>query len=140
MPRPAKLSPEEYLRGSASLPDWSVVDGKLHREYKFPDFTHAFGFMAAVATVAEKMDHHPDWSNVYKRVTVDLSTHDAGGITELDFQLAAIDGEDRRETAMKKLLLMVVFAGAPFAYQTPIRRRQLPSPVKSNPATVSVFE
>jgi 4a-hydroxytetrahydrobiopterin dehydratase len=73
----------------ASLPDWNVVDGKLHREYKFADFAHAFGFMAAVATIAEKMDHHPEWLNVYSRVTVDLSTHDAGGITQLDFDLAA---------------------------------------------------
>jgi 4a-hydroxytetrahydrobiopterin dehydratase len=73
----------------ASLDSWQVTSGKLHREYKFPDFTQAFAFMAAVATVAEKMDHHPEWLNVYNRVTVDLSTHDAGGITELDFQLAA---------------------------------------------------
>jgi 4a-hydroxytetrahydrobiopterin dehydratase len=65
------------------------VDGKLHRDYKFADFSHAFGFMAAVATVAEKLDHHPDWTNVYNRVTVDLNTHDAGGITVLDFELAA---------------------------------------------------
>jgi 4a-hydroxytetrahydrobiopterin dehydratase len=88
MSRPAKLSAEEISASIASLPEWSVVNGQLHREYSFPDFTHAFGFMAAVATVAEKMDHHPDWTNVYKRVTVNLSTHDAGGITELDFKLA----------------------------------------------------
>jgi 4a-hydroxytetrahydrobiopterin dehydratase len=88
MPRPAKLSPEEVSASMHTLPGWSIADGKLHREYKFPDFTHAFGFMAAVATVAEKMDHHPEWLNVYNRVTVDLSTHDAGGVTELDFQLA----------------------------------------------------
>ena len=69
-------------------PGWEVVDGKLHRELGFDDFVAAFGFMASVAIVAEKMNHHPEWSNVYSRVTVDLSTHDAGGITELDFDLA----------------------------------------------------
>jgi 4a-hydroxytetrahydrobiopterin dehydratase len=82
------MSSEEVTSALSSLSGWSVVDGKLHREYKFADFTHAFGFMSAVATVAEKMDHHPDWFNVYNRVAINLSTHDAGGITELDFQLA----------------------------------------------------
>lgn len=88
MPRPVKLSPEEVTSALASLPGWSVIDGKLHRDYKFPDFAQAFGFMAAVATAAEKLDHHPDWLNVYNRVTVNLSTHDVGGITELDLKLA----------------------------------------------------
>lgn len=88
MPRSVKLSPEEVTSALVSLPGWSVVDGKLHREYKFPDFAQAFGFMAAVATAAEKLDHHPDWQNVYNRVTVNLSTHDVGGITELDLKLA----------------------------------------------------
>jgi 4a-hydroxytetrahydrobiopterin dehydratase len=72
------------------LPGWSVKGGKLHREYKFADFPHAFGMMATAAPVIEKMDHHPEWSNVYNRVTVDLSTHDAGGITQKDFDLAAL--------------------------------------------------
>ncbi len=98
MPRPVKLSPEEVSSALTALPEWSVIDGKLHRTYNFPDFTHAFSFMSAIAIVAEKMDHHPDWSNVYKRVTVDLSTHDAGGITRLDFQLA-----ESMETLAKKL-------------------------------------
>jgi 4a-hydroxytetrahydrobiopterin dehydratase len=71
-------------------PGWAVKSGKLHREYKFPDFAHAFGMMATAAPAIEKMDHHPEWSNVYNRVTVDLSTHDAGGITEKDFDLAAL--------------------------------------------------
>jgi 4a-hydroxytetrahydrobiopterin dehydratase len=83
-----KLSPEEVSSALASLSGWSVIDDKLHREYKFADFAHAFGFMAAIATAAEKLDHHPDWLNVYNRVTVNLSTHDAGGITELDLKLA----------------------------------------------------
>ncbi len=69
-------------------PGWSVVNGKLHREYRFPDFTHAFGFMATAATAIEKMNHHPEWSNVYNRVTVDLFTHDAGAITRKDIDLA----------------------------------------------------
>ena len=90
MPRPAKLSSEAVSSALASLTGWSVADGKLHREYKFPDFAHAFGFMAVVATHAEKMDHHPDWTNIYNRVSVNLSTHDVGGITELDLKLAGI--------------------------------------------------
>jgi len=72
---------------------WTVIQGKLHRECKFPDFVHAFGFMASAALVAEAMGHHPEWSNVYNRVTIDLTTHDAGGISEKDFELAAkLDG------------------------------------------------
>ena len=67
---------------------WEIVDGKLHREFRFGDFVEAFGFMSRVALVAEKSDHHPEWSNVWNRVTVDLVTHDAGGITDLDVALA----------------------------------------------------
>jgi 4a-hydroxytetrahydrobiopterin dehydratase len=89
MARPEKLSEQQVSVRLAELPDWSEVDGKLHREYKFADFSQAFAFMAHSATVAEKMDHHPEWFNVYNKVTVDLSTHDAGGITTLDFDLAA---------------------------------------------------
>jgi 4a-hydroxytetrahydrobiopterin dehydratase len=75
---------------SIDPPDgWEVVDGKLHREYVFADFVAAFGFMASIALVAEKMDHHPDWSNSWNKVTVDLVTHDDGGITERDIRLAA---------------------------------------------------
>jgi 4a-hydroxytetrahydrobiopterin dehydratase len=72
------------------MPEWSVKGGKLHREYKFPDFPHAFGMMATAAPAIEKMNHHPEWSNVYNRVTVDLTTHDAGGITQKDLDLAAL--------------------------------------------------
>jgi 4a-hydroxytetrahydrobiopterin dehydratase len=75
------------LNASASAP-WQVVDGKLHKEFQFRDFSEAFGFMARAALVAEAMDHHPEWFNVYRTVRVDLATHDAGGITELDFALA----------------------------------------------------
>ncbi len=75
------------LNASAKSP-WTVVDGKLHKEFQFRDFSEAFGFMARAALVAEAMDHHPEWFNVYRLVRVDLATHDAGGITELDFALA----------------------------------------------------
>lgn len=71
------------------VPGWELKKDKLHREFGFDDFVRAFGFMSAAAIVAEKMDHHPEWSNVYNKVTVDLTTHDAGGITELDFELAS---------------------------------------------------
>ncbi len=70
------------------LPGW-VVDGcKLHREYRFADFVHAFGFMAASAVAIEAMNHHPEWFNVYNKVIIDLTTHDAGGITAKDVKLA----------------------------------------------------
>ena len=85
-----KLDDAEIKAMVEKLPGWSVKNGKLHREYKFPDFSHAFGMMATAAPAIEKMDHHPEWSNVYNRVTVDLSTHDAGGITHKDFDLAAL--------------------------------------------------
>jgi 4a-hydroxytetrahydrobiopterin dehydratase len=75
------------LNASATSP-WTVVDGKLHKEFQFRDFSDAFGFMARSALAAEAMDHHPEWFNVYRTVRVDLATHDAGGITELDFALA----------------------------------------------------
>jgi len=68
---------------------WSVADGKLHREYRFPSFVAAFGFMASAALIAERMNHHPDWANVYNRVTVDLHTHDMGGISPDDLALAS---------------------------------------------------
>ena len=74
----------------AALPDWKEVAGRdaIGRTFVFKDFNEAFGFMARVALVAEKMDHHPEWSNVYKTVAVTLSTHDAGGLTEKDIALA----------------------------------------------------
>ena len=83
-----KLSDTDIQARLSSIPGWSVADGKLHREYAFKDFVHAFGFMASAALVAESMNHHPEWFNVYSTVRVDLATHDAGGITELDFTLA----------------------------------------------------
>ena len=68
---------------------WAIVDGKLHRRYLFADFVTAFGFMTQMALVAERMNHHPEWFNVYNQVRVDLTTHDAAGTTELDIQLAS---------------------------------------------------
>ena len=85
-----KLDDLEIKSMVEKMTGWSVKDGKLHREYKFADFPHAFGMMATAAPAIEKMDHHPEWSNVYNRVTVDLSTHDAGGITQKDFDLATL--------------------------------------------------
>jgi 4a-hydroxytetrahydrobiopterin dehydratase len=75
------------LNARAKAP-WSLVEGKLHKVFTFQDFVQAFGFMTSGALVAESMNHHPEWCNVYNRVTVDLRTHDAGGITDLDFALA----------------------------------------------------
>ena len=87
---PAKLTPEARKAALAKLPGWSEVSGRdaIVRKFVFKDFNAAFGFMARVALVAEKMDHHPEWFNVYKTVDVTLSTHDAGGVTALDIKLA----------------------------------------------------
>jgi len=86
----SRLSASEIEAALTGLPGWSVASGKLHREYRFPDFVHAFGFMATAAIAIEKMNHHPEWFNVYNRVTVDLTTHDAGGITQKDVDLARL--------------------------------------------------
>ena len=84
----AKLSEQEISAELGKLNGWSVVNGNLHRVFEFKDFSQAFGFMTRVAIAAEKMDHHPDWSNVWNKVTIDLSTHSAGGLTKNDFDLA----------------------------------------------------
>ena len=83
-----KLSDAEIQKNLEQLNGWTVEDGKLHKEFQFDTFVTAFGFMAQLALVAESMNHHPEWFNVYNRVTIDLMTHDAGGISELDFQWA----------------------------------------------------
>jgi 4a-hydroxytetrahydrobiopterin dehydratase len=70
------------------LKDWTFTGSVIHREYKFKNFVEAFSFMTAVALEAEKMDHHPDWSNVYNTVSISLNTHSANGITQNDFDLA----------------------------------------------------
>jgi len=72
------------------LPGWLVVDQKLHKEFQFDDFNQAFGFMTRAAMHIEKLNHHPEWFNVYNKLTIDLTTHDAGGITENDIKLAKI--------------------------------------------------
>lgn len=82
------LTEEELAAALPSLPGWEVRAGKLHREYRFADFARAFGFMAAAALAAEAMNHHPEWCNVWNRVTIDLMTHDSGGITRKDVELA----------------------------------------------------
>jgi 4a-hydroxytetrahydrobiopterin dehydratase len=85
----ARLSDEDVKARLDKLPGWTLEDSKLHREYKFGGFAEAFGFMSTCALVAQKQDHHPEWFNVFDRVVVDLTTHDAGGISALDFALAA---------------------------------------------------
>ncbi len=84
-----KLSPEDIETRLGQLEGWTLENGKLHKDYTFDDFVHAFGFMASVALVAEGLGHHPEWFNVYNRVSIDLTTHDAGGISRLDFEFAA---------------------------------------------------
>jgi 4a-hydroxytetrahydrobiopterin dehydratase len=71
-----------------TVPDWQLVQSTLHREFVFPDFVRAFGFMASVAAIAQALDHHPDWENVYNRVRIRLSTHDVNGLGRLDFEMA----------------------------------------------------
>ncbi len=82
------LSPNQLDAALSQLDGWSIQNSKLHRQYQFPSFVEAFGFMSSVALVAESMGHHPEWFNVYNRVTIDLTTHDAGGITQKDVDLA----------------------------------------------------
>ncbi|MBV9266431.1 MAG: 4a-hydroxytetrahydrobiopterin dehydratase [Acidobacteriaceae bacterium] len=85
-----KLSDQEISQALQGLPEWRVENEKLHRDFKFPDFAHAFGFMTASAIQIEKRNHHPEWLNVYNRVCVELTTHDAGGITQKDIELATM--------------------------------------------------
>jgi 4a-hydroxytetrahydrobiopterin dehydratase len=85
----ARLDPDEIAKRLEELPGWELASGKLHRDFAFADFNEAFGFMARAALEAERADHHPEWSNVWNRVVVDLVTHEASGITERDFALAA---------------------------------------------------
>ena len=83
-----KLDDATVTARLSEIDGWSLRDGSLHRESKFDSFVEAFGFMSSVALLAERANHHPNWSNVYNTVVIDLSTHDAGGITEFDFSLA----------------------------------------------------
>lgn len=92
MTRPSKIGAEAAL---TRLPDWSGVEGRdaITRSFRFASFSAAFGWMTRVALAAERLDHHPEWFNVYNRVEVTLATHDAGGVTELDVELARIMDE-----------------------------------------------
>ena len=83
-----KLSEAEVVKRLPDVRGWEFMDGKLSRTFLFDSFVNAFGFMASVALTAEAMNHHPEWSNVYNRVTISLTTHDVGGISDLDFILA----------------------------------------------------
>ena len=97
----ARLDPAEALK---SLPDWRVADDArpaLTRTLRFADFNAAFGFMTRVALTADKMDHHPEWSNVYDRVEVLLTTHDAGGVTDKDVALARFSDRAAAETGAR---------------------------------------
>lgn len=89
-PKPETLKDEERRAALGKLPGWRMSEGRdaITREFTFPDFNAAFGWMTRVALVAEKMDHHPEWLNVYRTVTVTLSSHDAGGLTRRDIRLA----------------------------------------------------
>ena len=86
----AKLDDEARAAELANLPDWEMVEGRdaIKKTFTFKNFNQAFGFMTRVALKAEKMDHHPEWFNVYNRVEVTLSTHDADGLTLRDIELA----------------------------------------------------
>lgn len=83
-----RLADDEVATALRALPGWTVAEGKLHREYIFRDFIEAVGFLTSAALVAHEMDHHPEWSNVYHRVRIDLVTHDSGGITATDVKMA----------------------------------------------------
>lgn len=89
-----KLSEHEIITSLDELDSsWVHKEEFITKEYVFPDFITAFGFMTSVALLAEKMDHHPNWENVYNKVKISLSTHEAGGLTDQDFELAAMIDE-----------------------------------------------
>lgn len=88
MSEPVKMKEDEIAIALRSLDGWQFLDGKLNREFKFRDFVECWGFMCRVALVAEKMGHHPEWSNVRNTVRINLSTHDIDGVSARDFELA----------------------------------------------------
>ena len=87
-PSDGALSDEELRQALGSLPGWELADGALHRRFEFADFSQAFAFMTRVALLAERANHHPDWSNSYNTVTIDLLSHDVGTLTGRDVELA----------------------------------------------------
>ncbi len=96
------LNPQQLEPLLADLPDWQWdrAAGKIQREFRFADFSQAFGFMAEMATHSERLNHHPEWFNVYNRLSVTLTTHDAGGLTQLDVDWATLaDAAARQRTA-----------------------------------------
>jgi 4a-hydroxytetrahydrobiopterin dehydratase len=96
MPPAPRLSEAEIRERLPGLASWVLRDGRLHRDFSFPDFVEAFGFMTRVALLAEARNHHPDWSNAWNKVSIDLVSHDVGGISQRDFDLAAaIDALNR---------------------------------------------
>jgi len=84
-----KLTDSQIAEHMKALPGWELGEDRIRRTFRFEDFVQAFGWMSSVALVAERMNHHPEWRNVWATVEVELSTHDAGGLTELDMKLAA---------------------------------------------------
>ena len=88
MSRRDRLDDTAVRNRLAELDGWDIDDGRLHRTFEFEDFVQAFGFMSSVALVAERINHHPDWSNSYKTVDIHLSSHDVGGLSARDFELA----------------------------------------------------
>ena len=88
MAKVKRISAKEIMANVKTLSGWTIKRGKLHKEFKFKNFVQAIGFMTGVALVAEGMNHHPEWFNVYNKVIIDLTTHDAGGISTLDFEFA----------------------------------------------------
>ncbi len=85
-----RLSQADINEELKKLPGWKVVNEKLHKEFQFESFNQAFGFMTRAAMEIEKMNHHPEWFNVYNKITIELTTHDVGGITKNDVSLAKI--------------------------------------------------
>lgn len=88
MSLPNPLTRSEIDLALTKLKGWEIKNGKLHRQFEFKSFVEAFGFMSSVALLAESMGHHPEWFNVYNRVIIELTTHDAGGLTAMDVELA----------------------------------------------------
>ena len=88
MAEAVKLTETQIAEAVASLDGWELRDGKLHREFKFKNFVEAWGFMSRIALLAEKMNHHPEWFNVWNTVRIDLSTHEVGGLSNFDVELA----------------------------------------------------
>lgn len=85
-----KLTEQQINDALADLDGWHLVENKIHKDYQFESFNEAFGFMTRAAMEIEKMNHHPEWFNVYNKISIDLTTHDAGGVTQNDLRLAGI--------------------------------------------------